>query len=712
MEIKSNNDFYSVDENSMKARNTENAIYFNFSYAALKLLGKNLYNNAVNAVSELVANSIDAKASEVYVYIDMTDKAHSSIEILDNGIGMSYSELADKYVWIGRNKRADEELKTNDKQTVMGRKGIGKLAALYLSNQYYILTKKESDMVDNQWKIDLSAYADSDFPKLDRVDGPITIINNEIWRRFNHGTIIKLTDVDLRRHGEKKIEGLRRVFADFYLLDAIKSTIYVAVKNKESEAIVFEPVEKRIAYKNFYALFDNSGLDIASKMQKSISFTWASKYDHIAKEPRMTQLLDAKEYATSGKQEFPKEDGTLIEKEYVMTGWIAIHSTIDQASASAVDTNFLRNTVYQPNRLRLYVRNKIAVEDYFSISPSTQAMANYIEGEISFNILDDDDLPDIATSSRQDFLEDERIELLKSIVDPILTTLFSLRNKIGKVISDENEAYLEQLRRQEEEKRKKEEAARVIAEEKAKEAEQAKNEAIIVAEREKKRSKYILEISGVKDNNILNSVHSIYNMACRVKSNLDEINNIVELSKEGKKRLEKAAISNQRILSMSKLITKASRVVDDNDVLKNVNLTTFVCEYANNVLDTIYGKDIQIQCEGDVTSAFSLWIKPLSFIMMIDNIVGNAIKASSKKLTIIIDDSKPTNYLIVFKDNGVGIDPSIKDIDHLFDFGVTTTNGSGLGLYYAKKHMNELKGTIEIRPNDDVGVAIILSWTK
>ena len=42
------------------------------------------------------------------------------------------------------------------------------------------------------------------------------------------------------------------------------------------------------------------------------------------------------------------------------------------------------------NRLRLYVRNKLAVADYFVISPSTQAMANYIEGEICFDVLDDD----------------------------------------------------------------------------------------------------------------------------------------------------------------------------------------------------------------------------------------------------------------------------------------------------------------------------------
>ena len=50
-------------------------------------------------------------------------------EIIDDGIGMDYADLSRKYVWIGRNKRKDVELLEDDKKNVMGRKGIGKLAA-------------------------------------------------------------------------------------------------------------------------------------------------------------------------------------------------------------------------------------------------------------------------------------------------------------------------------------------------------------------------------------------------------------------------------------------------------------------------------------------------------------------------------------------------------------------------------------------------------
>ena len=706
-----------VNEETIKSMNTENAIYFNFSYSALKLLGKNLYSNAANAISELVANALDAKASEVYVYIDMSDKKHSVIEIIDNGSGMDYTDLADKYVWIGRNKRADTDLPSADKKTVMGRKGIGKLAALYLSNKYYILTKTSTDNIENEWEVNLSKYQDSDFPRLDKVTESIPLVNNDIWKRFTNGTAIKLENVDLRRNGAQKIEGLRRVFADFYLIDSLKSTIYVSVKTDKNDAIDFKPVEKKIAYKNFYALFDNSDLNIASKMSKNIAFSWASQYEHIANTPRETKLIDKAPIPTSGKLIYKFEDDTQVEKDYLLTGWIAIHSTIDQKNA--VDDNFIRNSVYQPNRLRLYVRNKLAVADYFVISPSTQAMANYIEGEVTFDILDDDDLPDIATSSRQDFLDDDRITLLTSIVDPILTRLFTLRNKVGKEISDENESYSNYLLALEEEKRKSEAEARAKAEEEAQVAEKAKEEAEKKqkeaeeeAKRERKRSQYILNVSDVDSKNVLNSVHSIYNMSNRVKENLDEINNLPELTDIGRKKLEKAATSNQRILSMSKLIAKAGRVIDNNDAVKNVNLTTFVNEYVSDVLSRIYEDDIQIECVGDIASDYFTKIKPLSFIMLLDNLIGNSIKAGAKKLSILIDDSQADKYVLKFEDDGNGISPAITDLDHLFDFGVTTTNGSGLGLYYAQKQMKSLKGSISIMRNANEGATVILCWDK
>lgn len=721
-----------VKKNEVNNTNTNNAIYFNFSYAALKLLGKNLYNNAANAISELVANGLDAKAKNVYVYIDMSDKEHSIIEILDDGLGMDYDDLARKYVWIGRNKRTDADLLEEDKKNVMGRKGIGKLAALYLSNHYYILTKKASHSAVDQWEINLSAYDDSEFPKLDRVLAKVELVNSEIWENTDQGTVIKLDNVDLRRNGEKRIEALKRVFSDFYLLEGLTANIFVAVKTQKKDTIKFEKVEKMVAYQNFYAMFSNTDLTISKRLRDSIAFTWLSPYPHIGKKERPTVILSGKDFSVKGTKKFVDDKGNEIEKEYVLTGWIGIHSTIEVKNA--LDDRYIRNDVYQPNKLRVYVRNKLALANYFDMHPSTQAMVNYIEGEVSFDILDDDALPDIATSSRQDFLADERVELLIELIDPIVNVLFKLRNDIGQKIRTENDEYAEYLRKKEEEKRKAEEEARKKAEETARkaaqekeeaekkqreaekekeEAEKKQKEAEQRAEREKQRSQYILNVSGVEDKNIMNSVHSIYNMSNRVKENLDELGCLMKPTGEAKKKLEKATTSNQRILSVSKIISKAGRVIDNNDASQRVNLPIFMKEYITDVLGYIYEKeDIEILCDISSEINFDVKIKPLSFIMVLDNIIGNAIKAKATSLRVVSEETKENQYRIMFIDNGNGIDSSINDIESLFDFGVTTTNGSGLGLYYARKYMTELKGKIAMEPNQDKGVTIILTFGK
>ena len=60
-------------------------IPFNFTYFAMKLLGKNLYSNPWTAISEIVANGVDANADNVYVLVDMRNKEHAIVEIFDDG---------------------------------------------------------------------------------------------------------------------------------------------------------------------------------------------------------------------------------------------------------------------------------------------------------------------------------------------------------------------------------------------------------------------------------------------------------------------------------------------------------------------------------------------------------------------------------------------------------------------------------------------------
>ncbi|WP_235805131.1 hypothetical protein [Companilactobacillus tucceti] len=65
-----------------KKNSIGNKIKFSFSYSDLILLGKNLYSNAWAALSELVANGLDARASTVNLYIDMRDKKTPLLKFL------------------------------------------------------------------------------------------------------------------------------------------------------------------------------------------------------------------------------------------------------------------------------------------------------------------------------------------------------------------------------------------------------------------------------------------------------------------------------------------------------------------------------------------------------------------------------------------------------------------------------------------------------
>ena len=164
---------------------------FTMTSRALKLLGQNLYARPWSAVSELVANGIDAGATEIYVSMTENPATNTGIlEVLDNGSGMNDDDLK-HYVSIGFDKRATSR-SINTSRSPMGRKGIGKLAALYLSNQYYIQTKTEPQagtQFHSSWHMELDLKTDADEePTLDQIDPSIAPSPHTRLRHPHHNS--------------------------------------------------------------------------------------------------------------------------------------------------------------------------------------------------------------------------------------------------------------------------------------------------------------------------------------------------------------------------------------------------------------------------------------------------------------------------------------------------------------------------------------------
>ena len=671
----------------------KNIIQFNFSYYALTLLGKQMYTNRWSAISELVANGLDAGATNVKLYINSINKKKSILEIIDNGSGMSYNDLATKYVLIGRNKRLSEnELSDRTK----GRKGIGKLATLFLSKKYYIVSKKAG--VTTAWMLDSTDKNDNDVPELIRVNASeVGIENRELWEQYDTGTLVKLVDVNMSGFAETKFESLKLRLADYYLLDNINASIEVAYITDSRKRATFEKVEKKIAFKNFFAFFENDlENNLSNKLSKSVLIP-NSKYPEFRNKRRDVVKFSKEDFENiSGIGRFITTSGESKFFPYELKGWIGIHSTINTNEAKQNDPNFVKNDVHKPNRLKLYVRDKLAVENFLEYLDNTQAMRVYLEGEISFDILDNDELEDISTSSREGFsIEDERVKLLINILKPIISKLISERNKISTQISaedrmeDERRLEIErEERRKEREARRQEEREKRIAEQKAEILEQ-KNEHLIetnaqletqntiqkVMLQEKdpeKQELFVHELNTISDN----LIYTISDLAEDFRKT-KEYDRVSEYIIDFKRSADRLSTIKRQFLKLGTYELIGKQLIDIKSYLKSY---LKVNPHRKRIIDEIgpgeFGKEIDV----------------FEFAILVDNLISNAVDNNATFINFSFLDNE--NKLIISSDTApIKVEP----IEKIFDLGVSSKNfGTGVGLYLVKEICDEYNWEIEV----------------
>ena len=427
--------------------NNAEEIKFEFGWLALKLLGKSLYSNAWSAISELVANGFDAGANNVYIYINRSSKQRACVEIFDDGSGMNYDGV-ETYVKIGYNKRENPSLKKND-YLLMGRKGIGKLAALYLSESYYIVTKTNNSSLTWQMQYRENDADKEAKPSLARITNDIEITCKKDWDSCITGTMIRMENVNLSGLGDAAFESLKRKLANSFALDSMDNRkIHLCVVDKVSQPIKFDLLKKEIAFKNmaFITYSFDGATSLSSVIEENRNNIIKMQYKKVKgnhfyeHHVNVERFSDIDKIEISNTIEIQNIRGEIVKKNYSLSGWIGLHSTIEKKLAIKNDPVFVKNDFYNPIQLRLYVRNKLAVENFLNIINNTQAFVNYIEGEIHFDILDDDDLPDIATSNRQGIDEhDQRVLILKDIIGKIITHIISKRTNLAEDMKNKEE---------------------------------------------------------------------------------------------------------------------------------------------------------------------------------------------------------------------------------------------------------------------------------
>lgn len=349
----------------------EHPFRMTISLDVLKHLGIGLYSNIPAVLSELVANAWDADASQVRIDFD---HGTPSIEIRDNGHGMSLRDINSKFLTVGYQRRV-QHAETPDGRAVMGRKGIGKLAAFSIADTVDVHTSDGESthaFQMNTKEIEKAAHAEKNyFPE------PIDCLVDESDR----GTLIRLTD--LRKRPSWAPGPLRRRLARRFSVIGDRYGFSVLIDDRPitlDDRDYFNDME-------FIWHFGDPSDDW--------DFSRAPSGDSAGDLPNVVPIS-------------PPNGGPPV--EHTIRGFIGTVRKPSQLD----DVN---------NAVVLSARGRLIHEDMLPEYRQARVYTEYVVGEVIADFLDDDN-DDIITSGRQRVQQDDaRYVAVKTVVNAALHSI-------------------------------------------------------------------------------------------------------------------------------------------------------------------------------------------------------------------------------------------------------------------------------------------------
>lgn len=129
-----------------QGNNQKTELIMSFDPLVIDDLGAKLYSTLPPIISELIANGYDACANNIF--IELTGEGEEKeIIIKDDGNGMGFNEVDDKYLRIGRKKREEGDQAIGCDRLPMGKKGLGKLAFFGIAQKAIIKTVHDGEEV-------------------------------------------------------------------------------------------------------------------------------------------------------------------------------------------------------------------------------------------------------------------------------------------------------------------------------------------------------------------------------------------------------------------------------------------------------------------------------------------------------------------------------------------------------------------------------------
>ncbi len=334
------------------------------SLNVLEHLGLNLYSNVPAVLSEAVANAWDADARHVCIAFKVDEDC---IEIQDDGSGMTQAEVNAHFLTVGFQRRKILPPRTSRGRLPMGRKGIGKLSLFSIAHQVDVYTIKNGEA--SAFRLSLPAMRHS-IAQAEEAYYPEELPTDSI--DLTCGTRFILSHLQ-KRHTIRTTRALRKRLARRFSVIGDQQDFQVHVDG---------------------AAITPSDRDYYAKLQ----YLWC-----YGDQPAVTALCS---HLSRPAENRP---ALFAETNVSVSGWIgSVRHSGDLKDEESGDNL---------NRIAIYVRGKMAQEDILGDFSERGVYASYLIGELQVDAFDQNDQADIATSNRQQIVEDDpRYQALKDFL--------------------------------------------------------------------------------------------------------------------------------------------------------------------------------------------------------------------------------------------------------------------------------------------------------
>ena len=695
--------------------NNPSTLRFKFDVSTFRLLGRELITDRITALFELVKNCYDANAEKVDITFENLNPLsnQSRIIIEDNGLGMAFADIRDKWMVIGTSsKRRKRVSPAPYNRVVAGKKGVGRFAVDKLGGKLVMKTKKKGSLIWHCLETDWTKYSEEEDRqlKLNFENSPeeqklFTDIDNKYWTEPAvadiQGTrleISSLNDVWLERDIIRAYRELSKI---------VRPTMYV----KYPFNIWFHVPE--------YKTYDNKPVESLVLAKATLSYSLKYRYDEVKQKYYQEYLEESR--------------GNLVVKEKVAEVFGPIGFTIyyyDQEGKK----NFTKEDridgikVYRDGIIATpfaeYKSSRDEQKDLFGIDKrrwsgffeklSTRDIIGWVDIKDELN-------PEIKDSTnRQDFVDNKEWSSLKDFVI----------SQIHQV-----ELYLKHQK----DNRKRDNAERLKKadndiEDIKQKINRIKGQSFFASpEVESELNEITSRLGEIKQNvsasskdyermeedrrqqeNIMFSLVSLQAYAGQISHILRISIGIIKRSAEfvakwvplGQK-YDKSVKHSKRIFDEMNNLSKAMNFMlsyaEDDSTFDYFSVKDAITELFEDRYNYLFEEE-NINSEYDIEDDFELSYNKKAFQDMFGNLIDNSVKALRNtqdkriKCTIYREND---SLIVLFSDNGSGIPEEIRD--RIFDVFYTTTadlGGAGLGLYIVRTRLNSIKGTISLEPNE------------